>query len=66
MGKSVNSTIDFLPTTTEEMQQRGRQQADVILITGDAYVDHPSFGVALVARLLESEGFNVAILSQPD
>ncbi len=47
----------FLPTTAEEMRQRGWHQADIILITGDAYVDHPSFGVALIARLLESKGY---------
>ena len=48
------------------MQQRGWHQADIILITGDAYVDHPSFGVALIGRLLESNGFRIAILAQPD
>jgi uncharacterized radical SAM protein YgiQ len=56
----------FLPTTAEEIRRRGWDIPDVILITGDAYVDHPSFGVALIGRLLESEGFRVAILAQPD
>jgi uncharacterized radical SAM protein YgiQ len=56
----------FLPTTLEELRQRGWEQADIILITGDAYVDHPSFGVALIGRLLENLGYRVAILAQPD
>lgn len=55
-----------LPLTAEEMSRRGWKQPDVILITGDAYVDHPSFGVALIGRFLESLGYRVAILSQPD
>jgi uncharacterized radical SAM protein YgiQ len=63
--KSVNNYW-FLPTTPEEMKQRGWEQADIILITGDAYVDHPSFGVALIGRLLEKNGYRVAILAQPD
>ena len=56
----------FLPTTREQMRDRGWAQADVILVTGDAYVDHPSFGVALVGRWLEKLGYRVAILPQPD
>ena len=56
----------FLPTTLDEMKQRGWEQADIILITGDAYVDHPSFGVSLIGRWLERNGYRVAILSQPD
>lgn len=56
----------FLPTTAEELRQRGWDQADIILITGDAYVDHPSFGVALIGRWLEKLGYRVAILPQPD
>ena len=56
----------FLPTTPEEIRQRGWGQADVILITGDAYVDHPSFGVALIGRWLEKLGYRVAVLAQPD
>ena len=62
-----NSYIDkFLPTTIEELRRRGWKQADIILITGDAYVDHPSFGVALIGRWLEKLGYRVAILAQPD
>ncbi|MBN1765908.1 MAG: YgiQ family radical SAM protein [Sedimentisphaerales bacterium] len=57
---------DFLPVTAEEVRQRGWDQVDIILVTGDAYVDHPSFGVALIGRLLESKGYRVAVLSQPD
>jgi uncharacterized radical SAM protein YgiQ len=56
----------FLPTTLEEMKQQGWGQADVILVTADAYVDHPSFGVALIGRLLEKHGYRVAILAQPE
>ncbi|MDD5011130.1 MAG: YgiQ family radical SAM protein, partial [Phycisphaerae bacterium] len=56
----------FLPATAEDMQTLGWPQPDIILITGDAYVDHPSFGVALIGRWLEKHGFKVAILPQPD
>ncbi|MDI6450733.1 YgiQ family radical SAM protein [Anaerobaca lacustris] len=66
MGKSVNPIDRFLPTTAEELRGRGWGQADVILVTGDAYVDHPSFGAALIGRWLEKWGFRVAILAQPD
>ncbi|HET6883112.1 MAG TPA: YgiQ family radical SAM protein [Pirellulales bacterium] len=55
-----------LPMTLEEMQSRGWDEVDVVFVTGDAYVDHPSFAMALLGRLLEAEGFRVAILSQPD
>jgi len=55
-----------LPMTREEMTARGWDEVDVVFVTGDAYVDHPSFAMALLGRLLESEGFRVAILSQPD
>jgi uncharacterized radical SAM protein YgiQ len=56
----------FLPSTPEQLRSRGWDQADIILITGDAYVDHPAFGVALIGRWLEAQGWRVAILSQPD
>jgi uncharacterized radical SAM protein YgiQ len=56
----------FLPTTAEELRRKGWDHADIILITGDAYVDHPSFGVALIGRWLEKLGYRVAILPQPD
>ena len=57
---------DFLPTTRKEMQLRGWEEADVILLSADAYVDHPSFGAAVIGRLLEAEGLRVAIIPQPD
>lgn len=57
---------DFLPTTRKEMTLRGWEQADVILLSADAYVDHPSFGAAVIGRLLEAEGLRVAIIPQPD
>jgi uncharacterized radical SAM protein YgiQ len=63
--KSRNKNT-FLPTTCEELRSCGWDQADVILITGDAYVDHPSFGVALIGRWLEKLGYRVAVLAQPD
>ena len=56
----------FLPTTREEMDQLGWDSCDVIVVTGDAYVDHPSFGMAIIGRLLESQGFRVGIIAQPD
>ena len=55
-----------LPISREEMDQLGWDSCDIILVTGDAYVDHPSFGMALIGRLLESQGFRVGIISQPD
>lgn len=57
---------DWLPTTRKEMELRGWDELDVILFSGDAYVDHPSFGVAVVGRVLESEGLRVGIVPQPD
>jgi uncharacterized radical SAM protein YgiQ len=56
----------FLPMSRAEMDKLGWDTCDVILITGDAYIDHPSFGMALVGRLLEAQGFRVGIISQPD
>ncbi len=56
----------FLPMNREEMDALGWDSCDVILVTGDAYIDHPSFGMALVGRLLEAQGFRVGIVSQPD
>ena len=55
-----------LPMSREEMDNLGWDSCDIILVTGDAYVDHPSFGMALIGRLLESQGFRVGIISQPD
>ena len=56
----------FLPMSRAEMDTLGWDSCDVILVTGDAYIDHPSFGMALVGRLLEAQGFRVGIISQPD
>src|ERR1043165_7599284 len=56
----------FLPTTRAEMDELGWESCDVLRVTGDAYIDHPSFGMALIGRLLESHGFRVGILDQPD
>ena len=56
----------FLPITREEMKERGWDQVDFVYISGDAYVDHPSFGHAIITRLLESRGYRVGIIAQPD
>jgi uncharacterized radical SAM protein YgiQ len=56
----------FLPMSRAEMDALGWEECDIILVTGDAYIDHPSFGMALVGRLLEAQGFRVGIISQPD
>ena len=56
---------DFLPTTRKEMELRGWDEVDVVLFSGDAYVDHPSFGAAVIGRILEAEGLRVAIVPQP-
>ena len=60
------SAAPFLPMSRAEMADLGWDQCDVILVTGDAYIDHPSFGMALVGRLLEAQGYRVGIISQPD
>ncbi len=57
--------MPFLPITKKEMRARGWERPDVVLVTGDAYVDHPSFGAAIVSRVLEAAGFRVCVLSQP-
>lgn len=57
---------DWLPTTKKETELRGWEELDVILFSGDAYVDHPSFGAAVIGRILEAEGFKVAIVPQPN
>ena len=56
----------FLPVNPEDVKARNWSEVDFVYVTGDAYVDHPSFGVAIISRVLEAEGFRVAILSQPD
>ncbi len=62
----LDSCPDFLPVSHGEMEQRGWDRPDFVYITGDAYVDHPSFGPAILSRLLESQGYRVAMLPQPD
>jgi uncharacterized radical SAM protein YgiQ len=59
-------TAPFLPMSRAEMDALGWDSCDIIVVTGDAYVDHPSFGMAIVGRLLESQGFRVGIIAQPD
>ncbi len=56
----------FIPTTLKELNQRGISQPDFVYVSGDAYVDHPSFGPALICRLLESRGYSVGMIAQPD
>jgi uncharacterized radical SAM protein YgiQ len=56
----------FLPTSRAEMEQLGWDECDVIIVTGDAYVDHPSFGMSVIGRVLEAQGFRVGIIAQPD
>ena len=56
----------FLPVSKEDLKQRGIDRLDFVYITGDAYVDHPSFGPSIIGRLLESRGYTVGILAQPD
>mgnify|MGYP001002700260 FL=1 len=66
--KSYNrfQLTDFLPTTKKEVELRGWDQLDIILFSGDAYIDHPAFGVAVIGRTLEAAGYKVAIVPQPD
>ena len=58
-------TAPYLPMSRDEMDQLGWDSCDIIIVTGDAYVDHPSFGMAVIGRLLEAQGFRVGIISQP-
>jgi uncharacterized radical SAM protein YgiQ len=62
----MKSRMDFLPTTANDVIARGWADVDFVYVTGDAYVDHPSFGVSIITRVLEAEGFRVAVLAQPD
>ncbi|MDZ5034684.1 YgiQ family radical SAM protein, partial [Clostridium perfringens] len=56
----------FLPISKEDMQERGWEQCDFIIVTGDAYIDHHSFGTAIISRVLEDAGYKVGIIPQPD
>ena len=64
--QSASGQTAFLPTSREEIEARGWNAPDIILVSGDAYIDHPSFAAAILGRWLEKNGFRVAILSQPD
>ncbi|WP_036931732.1 YgiQ family radical SAM protein [Proteocatella sphenisci] len=66
MNNKLDVNTKFLPLNKKEANLRGGEQVDFVLVTGDAYVDHPSFGTALIGRILEKEGFSVGIISQPD
>ena len=66
MKTITSETLRYLPTTRAEMDARGWDQCDVILISGDAYIDSPFIGVAVVGRILEREGYRVGIIGQPD
>ncbi|MBP3890414.1 MAG: YgiQ family radical SAM protein, partial [Muribaculaceae bacterium] len=65
-NNTSNSGQLWLPTTAKEIQRLGWEQCDVILFSGDAYVDHPAFGAAVIGRMLESHGYKVAIVPQPN
>ncbi len=62
----MNNMNGFLPVTKDDMTARGWEQADFVYVSGDAYVDHPAFGAAIITRVLENAGFKVAFLAQPD
>lgn len=62
----LRNDLNFLPISREECDERGWGAPDFVFVSGDAYVDHPSFGMAIISRVLEAKGFKVAILSQPD
>lgn len=66
MSDNILKVTDWLPTTKKEVELRGWERLDVILFSGDAYVDHPSFGAAVIGRILEAEGLKVAIVPQPN
>ena len=58
--------MPFLPVKPADMQARGWEQCDFVCVTGDAYVDHPAFGTAIITRVLEKEGYRVGVIAQPD
>ena len=62
----MDKDIKFFPVTEKEMRERGWERPDFVYVSGDAYVDHPSFGAAIICRVLEDKGFRIAMLSQPD
>ena len=62
----MRDRLDFLPVNMNDLKARGYSEVDFVYVTGDAYVDHPSFGASIITRVLEAEGFSVAVLAQPD
>jgi uncharacterized radical SAM protein YgiQ len=66
LGLKMESYKEFLPLTRADMEARGWADVDFVLVTGDAYVDHPSFGAAIIGRVLEAAGWRVGVLAQPD
>ena len=62
----MDTNKDFLPINKEDLKKKNIEQLDFVFVTGDAYVDHPSFGTAIISRMLESQGFTVGIIAQPD
>lgn len=66
MADRLSEGQRFIPTTRAHMQERGWDELDVLFVSGDAYVDHPSFGIPLLARVLEAKGWRVGIIAQPD
>lgn len=66
MIKEQRPITDWLPLTMKEVEKRGWEELDVVLISGDAYIDHPSFGTAVIGRIIEDEGFKIAVVAQPN
>ncbi|MDD4426521.1 MAG: hypothetical protein PHS40_11395, partial [Mariniphaga sp.] len=66
MRKPMDKKMEWLPASKKEMEVLGWDQPDVVLFTGDAYVDHPSFGAAVIGRVLEADGLRVALVPQPN
>jgi len=64
--ENLRPLSDWLPITLKEAKKKGWEELDVVLISGDAYVDHPAFGTAVVGRIIESEGFKIGIIPQPN
>ena len=62
----MDDVMSFLPISKKDMEEQGIQQLDFVYVIGDAYVDHPSFGHAIISRVLQAHGYTVGIISQPD
>jgi uncharacterized radical SAM protein YgiQ len=63
---ALRPITDWLPLTMKEVEKRGWDEVDIVIVSGDAYVDHPAFGTAVIGRIMESEGFKVAVIAQPN